>query len=285
MNCYNGERYLQEALLSVKNQTYKNWELIFWDNLSTDLSRDIFYKFKEGDDRFLYFCAEKFTSLGQARNLAVNQAQSKWLAFIDVDDVWKTYKLERQVERIQNLDGNVGIVYGAADYIIESRDDRNQEKMLAGFKGMKFPKKETGFIFKDLLKRNFIIFSTVLILKRLYKNVGGIEENFKLNEDYSLLLKSSRLAIASRIDEIICTYRIHFNNNTHSLAEDSYIETNEILNSLEFSYEVGLAIKENYTRYAFYKIKNKNIISGLLMFIRYGSIKYIAFKFYSKYYE
>ena len=39
MNCYNGEKYLQEALDSVINQTYKNWELIFWDNNSSDNSK------------------------------------------------------------------------------------------------------------------------------------------------------------------------------------------------------------------------------------------------------
>ena len=47
MNCYNGERYLNEALQSIINQTYKNWELIFWDNLSSDNSKKIFKKYND----------------------------------------------------------------------------------------------------------------------------------------------------------------------------------------------------------------------------------------------
>ena len=41
LNCYNGEKYLKHSLSSIKNQTYKNWELIFWDNRSTDNSKEI----------------------------------------------------------------------------------------------------------------------------------------------------------------------------------------------------------------------------------------------------
>ena len=41
MNCYNGEKYLRKSILSILNQSYKNWELIFWDNESTDESKKI----------------------------------------------------------------------------------------------------------------------------------------------------------------------------------------------------------------------------------------------------
>ena len=53
MNCYNGEKYLREALNSILVQTFQNWELIFWDNQSTDGSARIFKNYK--DERFKYF--------------------------------------------------------------------------------------------------------------------------------------------------------------------------------------------------------------------------------------
>ena len=53
LNCYNGEKYLNDALRSILKQSYKNWELIFWDNKSTDKSKKIFKSFK--DKRFRYF--------------------------------------------------------------------------------------------------------------------------------------------------------------------------------------------------------------------------------------
>ena len=67
MNCHNGERYLKEALISVLNQSYKNWELIFFDNNSKDESANILKSFK--DKRFKYF-KSNFVNLGIARKKA-----------------------------------------------------------------------------------------------------------------------------------------------------------------------------------------------------------------------
>ena len=69
INCFNGEMYLREALNSVIAQTYKNWEIIFWDNKSEDKSAEIFKSYV--DKRFQYFYANEHTSLYKARNLAI----------------------------------------------------------------------------------------------------------------------------------------------------------------------------------------------------------------------
>ncbi len=87
MNCLNGEEYLKDSLSSIVNQTYKNWELIFWDNRSTDKSADILKSFK--DKRIRYFYAKKKTVLYRARNLAIKKARGKFIAFLDVDDFWE----------------------------------------------------------------------------------------------------------------------------------------------------------------------------------------------------
>ena len=73
MNCFNGEKYLREAIDSVQAQTYENWELIFWDNQSTDVSAGIVKSFD--DPRIYYFYAPKHTHLYEARNYAI---EIKW---------------------------------------------------------------------------------------------------------------------------------------------------------------------------------------------------------------
>ena len=65
MNCFNGEKYLNEALESIMAQTYQNWELIFWDNQSTDQSANIFKSYK--DPRLKYFLSPEHTDLGGGR--------------------------------------------------------------------------------------------------------------------------------------------------------------------------------------------------------------------------
>ena len=56
MNCYNGEKYLTDSLNSLLSQNYRNWELIFWDNISTDNSKKIFEGYN--DKRFKYYSAK-----------------------------------------------------------------------------------------------------------------------------------------------------------------------------------------------------------------------------------
>ena len=91
VNCYNGEEYLKDCLKSILKQSYKNWELIFWDNISTDQSKNILKQFK--DKRIKYFKSKKFTSLYEARNLAVSKAKGDYVSFLDTDDLWKRNKL------------------------------------------------------------------------------------------------------------------------------------------------------------------------------------------------
>ena len=87
LNCFNGGEYLKEALISVQKQSYKNWELIFWDNRSEDNSKEIFNSFK--NKKFKYFLSKKHTSLYAARNLAISKTRGKFVGFIDSDDIWE----------------------------------------------------------------------------------------------------------------------------------------------------------------------------------------------------
>ena len=108
MNCYNGEKFLHEALDSIINQTYKNWELIFWDNQSTDNSANIVLSYN--DHRIKYFFSKSHTLLYKARNLAIEKSQGGYLAFLDVDDYWDSTKLEIQM-LVFSKNPEVAIVY------------------------------------------------------------------------------------------------------------------------------------------------------------------------------
>ena len=86
INCYNGEKYVKNAIQSVIRQKYQNWELIFWDNQSTDNSKKIFKSFS--DERLKYFYSENNTTLYEARNNASKIAKGEYIGFIDCDDEW-----------------------------------------------------------------------------------------------------------------------------------------------------------------------------------------------------
>ena len=92
MNCHNGEAFLRESIKSLISQTYKKWELIFWDNNSTDKSEKILKEFN--DERIKYFKSDSYLKLYHARNLAINQTEGDFVTFLDSDDLWNSKKLE-----------------------------------------------------------------------------------------------------------------------------------------------------------------------------------------------
>ena len=107
VNCFNGEKYLKKTLSSILEQTYQNWEVIFWDNQSSDNSKKIFYEFQ--DKRFKYFYSERHTSLYEARNGAINNSSGEIIAFLDTDDWWHKEKLDKQIKFFK--DSKIGLVY------------------------------------------------------------------------------------------------------------------------------------------------------------------------------
>ena len=116
MNCYNGEKYLKQSIKSIINQTYKNWELIFWDNCSTDNSKKITKKFK--DNRIYYFKSKQFVNLYEARNLALKKCKGKYISFLDTDDKWKPNKLYNQISFFKK-NKNIKMLY--SNYIVQKK--------------------------------------------------------------------------------------------------------------------------------------------------------------------
>ena len=80
MNCHNGEKYLKDSIKSILDQTYQNWELIFYDNNSNDKSKQIFFEFR--DKRLKNFYSQKTLKLYKARNLAINQSKGTYISFL-----------------------------------------------------------------------------------------------------------------------------------------------------------------------------------------------------------
>ncbi|MCD7983653.1 MAG: glycosyltransferase, partial [Desulfovibrio sp.] len=106
MNCLNSARDLRAALDSLMAQSFEDFEVIFWDNGSTDDSPAIARSY---GPRLRYFRGEKTVPLGAARNLALAQARGRYLAFLDCDDLWRPQKLEKQVALFE-ANERVGLV-------------------------------------------------------------------------------------------------------------------------------------------------------------------------------
>ena len=203
VNCFNGEKYLRKALESILSQTYTNWEVIFWDNRSSDNSKKIFSGFK--DSRFKYFISNTHTTLYEARNNAISKSNGEILAFLDTDDWWEENKLEKQIVFFK--DKKVGLVHTNLYLFYENSKKKKifQKKKLG-----------SGYITKQLCKKYNIGILTVLLRKSAYISVSGFNNKYKIIGDFDLIIRLSLVWKIISLNECLANYRVHDKNFSKS---------------------------------------------------------------------
>ena len=201
MNCLNTGEFLKEAIDSVFAQTCEDWEIIFWDNGSTDSSAEIA---KSYGPKVRYFFSEITHPLGKARNLAMEQAQGEYIAFLDCDDIWLPEKLEKQVHL---LDKNPETALVFTDVIYFNADSEICQIYL------KF-KPSRGEIFKELFRKYFICMSSVAIRTSAIKGLPWFDEKMKLVEDACFFLRLACRFKLDYCDEPLVRYRVRPDSGT-----------------------------------------------------------------------
>lgn len=213
MNCRNCERYLKEAVDSVLAQTYQNWEIIFWDNQSTDSSAVIFKAFN--DPRLRYYLAPEYTPLGEARNLAMREASGDFIAFLDCDDIWLPLKLEKQIPVFDKE--SVGLVICDTIFFNEKRDIRQFYKKR---------KPPVGQVFKKLLASYFISLETAIIRASVLNKLDHwFDARFDVIEEYDFFARIGYVWEVGYVDEVLSKWRVHSSSWTWSRPELFPVET------------------------------------------------------------
>ena len=225
MNCRNGEEFLVEAIDSVLAQSYPNWELIFWDNQSTDQTAEIVEKYQ--DSRIKYYRSETFQKLGEARESAIKKATGEFIAFLDSDDRWVPHKLERMIPIFN--DPKVGIGFS------------NCMKFAGnGFNKLIYtsPKDYAeGSVFYRLLDNYFLNLQTVVIRVEALQGLEYIfDKNLELAEEADLFLRVAHDWSLSYVDEVLAEYRIHKKSDSFLRTELFVSEIEKIIKNLEYIY-------------------------------------------------
>lgn len=198
MNCHNGSEFLKESIESAIEQSYKNWELIFFDNASNDSSKKIFDAFS--DKRLKYFHQPIKTSLVKARNIAITMSTGDWVAILDTDDSWHRDKLKEQLDILiaQKNPFKVGLIYTLAEIKFGS----NIKKLSNSY--------QTEKILDDLLSTKLSIpWSSVLLNKKLFYQVNGFDEQFPSFHDFALELALASTSEIIFINKPLTIMRVH----------------------------------------------------------------------------
>lgn len=272
INCFNGETYLREAIDSVVTQTYTNWEIVFWDNQSTDFTADIVKSYR--DERIKYYYAPEHTSLGEARNLAIEKANGWYINFLDADDVWLPSKLEKQISLLEP--GVSEVIYTRFDIKFEGGNDSDSDMWKYYQRVKQYRPNPKLSTYENLLYRNWMIFSSVLFNKELFLSIGGVNPQFKQNEDYEILLKFSLKTNIRCVEEELVYYRIHAFNNSSKNGMSYIVENRMIFSNLPDSKVLRNAKSLNEVRCAIFYFRNKQYIKAIKHFICYGSLTEFA---------
>lgn len=118
--CHNSERYLRNAIDSIQNQTFSDWELLLIDDYSTDKTPEICKSAKANDDRIKQIRLSNRQGPAIARNTGIEAARGRYIFFLDSDDTWDAQKLQKQIPCFER--DNVSIVH--SNYRIETYDNQ-----------------------------------------------------------------------------------------------------------------------------------------------------------------
>ncbi len=241
VNCFNGEKFLVKAVQSVLDQTYQNWELVFWDNCSTDRSAEVYQSFT--DSRLRYFLAPHHTVLYEARNYALEYARGDLIAFLDVDDWWDEDKLSLQVELFDSP--QVGFVYG--NYWLE-----NESK---GKTTLAFSKDLPEGRGADALLTNYAVGMLTLMIRRslFCGDHGGFDPRFLIVGDFDLVIRMAGITEYRAVQKPIAHYRWHGANITSNAigrhAEELQMWLKKVSHSTEFQESPALTGIRNLYKY------------------------------------
>ena len=194
MPCYNAERYIAQSIESVLAQTYQNWELLITDDCSSDKSVEIIKHYCEKDKRIDLLISKEHHGPGDTRNISINRAKGRFIAFLDNDDIWYSEKLEKQIPFM--LENGYGFTYSGFEMINDNGKSKGHIV------------KTDGILDVTKYLKNTIIGCGTVILNR---DIVGDFLMFKndTSDDMTLWLSIMHKGfMAYPLDEVLMKYRV-----------------------------------------------------------------------------
>ena len=190
MPAYNAQEYIRQALDSIQRQTCDDYELIIYDDCSSDATADIIAEYAGVNPRIQIF--RNSTNLGscRTRRLALDKMSGRYVAFLDSDDIWDERKLEIFRDRLEGMAGKSVCVHSAS-LIIDAEGKRTgqtfQQRFNAGGKPV------NGNLFPDIILGNWINMSTAVVDRKTLLDVGGFRElNDMVADDWDMWVRFAR---------------------------------------------------------------------------------------------
>ena len=210
---YNGDRYIEEAIVSILHQTYTDWEIIIVDDGSTDSTSNIVRKY---GDRVKYF-HQTNQGVAASRNLGLSKAEGEYIAFLDQDDVFLSHKLATQVTVLAE-NPNLGMVNSGWEIV-----DRDGKVQAAVEPWQQIPQ----LSMKDLIVWKPVFLGAMLFRKSWLQRTSGFDISLEQTPDVDLVLNLAAIGCtAAWVKQTTVKYRQHESNaSRNSLLQAQELES------------------------------------------------------------
>jgi len=199
MSAYNSEKYIEEAIESILDQTFADFEFIIIDDASEDNTLDIIKSYQKSDQRIKLLRNNNNLGLTRSLNKALKHSQSEYIARMDADDISHPERFETQINYLKD---NPGIdILGTTAYNINENGEIIKERTV--------PLSYTD-IKKTILLANPVIHSSVIMKKSSLKEINNYNETFKKVQDYELWFRAlANDLIIENLPDKLLYYRVN----------------------------------------------------------------------------
>ena len=244
MAAYNAEKTIEQAIASVLNQTYPNFELLVVNDCSKDGTAELVKGIAATDGRVRLISNVKNSGVSYTRKHGLEEANGSWIAILDSDDAWAPEKLEKQIE-LQNRT-NADLLFTGSAFM--DADGHPIDWYLHA------PAEVT---YRQLLKQNVLSNSSALVRKELYARHYAVGDG--MHEDFAIwlsILKEGKKAYG--VDEPLLIYRIAKSSKSGNKIKAAKMNWNTYryvgLNPMEAAYYEGWYMIKNVIKYTNLKI-------------------------------
>lgn len=206
MPVYNAQDYLLETIISIKSQSYNDFELIVINDGSQDDSLSILQEFQKHEPRLRIVDREN-KGLVCTLNELTSLAKGKYIARIDADDICYPERLRLQVAYLDTHPDHV-MVGGQVEAI-----DPDGRRLMSLVKFFEHDKIENALLKADAFA---IIHPAIMLRTQTLREIGGYDETLGISEDTDMFLRMARMGKIANLHETVIDYRMHEHSATHN---------------------------------------------------------------------
>jgi glycosyltransferase involved in cell wall biosynthesis len=217
MPAYNVEKYIGEAIESILNQTFKDFEFIILDDCSKDKTLELINKYADMDSRIVVMRNDENLKLARTLNKGFAAAQGKYVARMDADDCSLPERLAKQVDYLEQ-NPKVGVLGG---YMLIM----NQDGIIKGKR--KYHATDEN-IRKHLFRYSPFCHPAIMIRKDIFDKTQGYIHEYNPAEDYDLYFQLGKFCQFANLKEELIKYRVVENSMTTGKLKDMELKTIDV---------------------------------------------------------